>query len=165
MNQRIKFLLCAALTLGPIQTLLAAELGDPIPDCALTGDAAGYRLKQFQGKVLYVDFWASWCDHCAKSFPFMNNLDREFKDQGLQIIGVNVDENPADAQDFLAKFPADFIVAADTQGQCATSFGVKAMPSSYLIDRKGRIHHIHLGFRTEDAEELKALVAQLLAER
>lgn len=164
MNQRIIILLCAAL--GFVQTLSAAEQGDAMPDCALTsaGDVTRYNLKQYQGKVLYVDFWASWCGPCAKSFPFLNHLDHEFKERGLQIIGINLDENPGDADAFLAKYPASFKIAADVNQQCAMDFGVKAMPSSYLIDRKGRIRHIHLGFRAGEAEALNVLVEQLLAE-
>ncbi len=137
-----------------------------MPDCVLTatGDSAGYKLKQFQGKVLYVDFWASWCGPCAKSFPFLNHLDHEFKDRGLQVIGINLDEKPGDAQDFLSQYPAQFMIAADAGQQCATDFGVKAMPSSYLVDRSGHIRHIHLGFKAGAAEELKAVVEQLLAE-
>ncbi len=166
MNQRIIILLCTALALNFVETSTAAEKGDAIPDCTLAsvGDATSFNLKQFQGKVLYVDFWASWCSHCAQSFPFLNTLNHEFKDRGLQIIGINVDENLADAHDFLAKYPPNFMVAIDAKQQCATDFGVKAMPSSYLIDRKGHIRHIHLGFRAGEAEELKALVEQLLAE-
>lgn len=138
-----------------------------MPDCsfAATDDgAASYSLKQFQGKVLYVDFWASWCGPCAKSFPFLNQLNHDFKDRGLQVIGINLDEKPADAQDFLSQYPADFMIASGANQQCALDFGVKAMPSSYLVDRQGRIRHIHLGFKAGEAEELTTLIKQLLAE-
>ena len=166
MNQRMIILLCSVLALGFVKTLTAAEQGDPIPDCALAaaGDATSHSLKQFQGKVLYVDFWASWCGPCAKSFPFLNHLNHEFKERGLQVIGINLDEKPADAQDFLSQYPADFMVASGANQQCAMDFGVKAMPSSYLVDRKGRIRHIHLGFKAGEAEELTTLIDQLLAE-
>ena len=167
MNQRIIILLCSVLTLGFVQPLTAAVQGDAAPDCTLTaaGDATNYSLKQFQGKVLYVDFWASWCGPCAKSFPYLNNLNQQFKERGLQVIGVNLDEKPADAQDFLSQYPADFMIASGATQQCAMDFGVKAMPSSYLVDRKGRIRHIHLGFKAGEAEQLTALIEQLLAEQ
>lgn len=163
MNQRIIILLCLAL--ASIQTLSAAEQGDAMPDCTLAaGGDTRYNLKSLQGKVLYVDFWASWCGPCAKSFPFLNHLNHQFKDSGLQVIGINLDEKPADAQDFLAQYPADFMVASGSNQQCAMDFGVKAMPSSYLVDRKGHIRHIHLGFKAGEAEQLTALIEQLLAE-
>ena len=165
MNQRIIILLCLALC--SIQTLTAAEQGDAMPDCTLSaaGSDTRYNLKSLQGKVLYVDFWASWCGPCAKSFPFLNNLDHEFKERGLQIIGINLDEKSNDAQDFLAQYPANFKIATDGNQQCAQDFSVKAMPSSYLIDRKGHIRHIHLGFKAGEAEQLTALIEQLLAEQ
>ncbi|MDO9103468.1 MAG: TlpA disulfide reductase family protein [Methylovulum sp.] len=166
MNPPIHILLSAVLALGAAPAALAAEKGDTLPDCRLTaaGDNSLFKLKQFEGKVLYVDFWASWCGPCAKSFPFLNQLDHDYRERGLQIIGVNLDEQVADAESFLAKYPASFKIAADTNQQCALDFGVKAMPSSYLVDRKGHIRHIHLGFRAGEAEELKVLVEQLLAE-
>lgn len=166
MNQRLSTLLCATLAFFPIQTLKAIEIGAVAPNCTLTAiaDTQQLALQQFHGKVLYVDFWASWCGPCAKSFPFLNELDAEFKARGLQILGVNLDENTADAQAFLAKYPANFLVAASADEQCAKDFGVQAMPSSYIIDRKGTIRHVHLGFRAGEAKEIKALVEQLLAE-
>jgi peroxiredoxin len=167
MNQRILVLFCAILALIPIQTIRAAEIGGKAPDCALTSinDNQRYDLQQFQGKVLYVDFWASWCPPCAKSFPFLNGLDRDLKGSGLQVIGVNLDQAPEDAKTFLAKYPANFTVAADANEKCAKDFDVKAMPSSYLVDRNGVIRHVHLGFRSGEAEELRALAEQLLAEK
>ncbi|CAA9889812.1 Redoxin superfamily (fragment) [Candidatus Methylobacter favarea] len=127
-------------------------------------DAQRIELRQFSGKVLYVDFWASWCGPCVKSFPFLNSLHEKFSKEGLQILGVNLDENPADAREFLGKYPADFTVAADANEQCARDFDVKAMPSSYLIDRQGVVRHIRLGFRPGEAKELQSLVERLLAE-
>ena len=168
MNQRRLALFCAALALTPLQTLCAAETGSKAPDCLLTSinDTQRYNLmQQFHGKVLYVDFWASWCPPCAQSFPFMNALEHDLKDKGLQVIGVNLDQAPEDAKTFLAKYPANFTVAADANEKCAKDFDVKAMPSTYLIDRNGIIRHIHLGFRAGEAEELRVLAEQLLAEK
>ena len=167
MNQIRSALFCATLALTPLQTLCAAETGSKAPDCLLISinDTQRYNLQQFHGKVLYVDFWASWCPPCAKSFPFLNEMDRDFKDSGLQVIGVNMDQAPDDAKAFLAKYPANFTVASDANEKCAKGFDVQAMPSSYLIDRNGVIRHIHLGFRDGEAKELRALAEQLLAEK
>jgi len=166
MNPRILALFCAALALGPAQPAAAVEAGGAAPDCALTsiGGAASHGLKQFRGKVLYVDFWSSWCPPCAKSFAFLNELDHDLKDQGLQVVGINLDEATEDAQAFLAQHPASFTVAADASQQCAKDFDVKAMPSAYLIDRAGIIRHVHYGFRPEEAKEFRILAERLLAE-
>ena len=144
--------------------VFAAEAGSPIPACKVSniGSTQTEDLQRYKGQVLYVDFWASWCGPCAQSFPFLNEMHEQLKDKGLQIVGVNLDENPEDAKAFLAKIPASFKVVADASKQCATDFDVKAMPSSYLIDRKGIIHYVHLGFRPGDAKDLRALVEGLL---
>jgi thiol-disulfide isomerase/thioredoxin len=147
--------------------VFAAGVGSPMPACNVSpiGESQSSDLSQYKGQVLYVDFWASWCGPCAKSFPFLNEMHEQLKGQGLQIVGVNLDENADEAKAFLAKYPASFTVVADVSKQCAKDFEVKAMPSSYIIDRKGIVHHIHLGFRPGEAKELRVLVEKLLNEK
>jgi peroxiredoxin len=146
---------------------LAGEPGQPAPACDLTafGGSQPFDMRQFRGKVLYVDFWASWCSSCAKSFPFMNALDKEFRDNGLQVVGINLDDDMASARAFLEKRPASFALAADATGQCPRNFGVTAMPSSYLVDREGTIRHVFIGFRSGESERVRAMVEQLVAEQ
>jgi DsbE subfamily thiol:disulfide oxidoreductase len=170
MKQRIIPLFWAVLSL--IATVKTANATDDIPrrapDCALTALNATQQpldLQRYKGQVLYVDFWASWCLPCVKSFPFMNRLTRNLKARGLQVIGVNLDEKAEDAQQFLKDNPAAFTIANDTDGSCATKFGVKGMPTSFLVDRKGMIRHVHLGFRPGEAEEFRVLVERLLDEQ
>jgi thiol-disulfide isomerase/thioredoxin len=145
---------------------MAEHLDEISPTCSLTTleGTPVHNLQELKGKVVYVDFWASWCPPCIKSFPFLNELENQLKEQGLQVIGVNLDEKVADAQAFLASHPVDFSIVADPSKQCAKSFEVMAMPTSYLIDRKGNIRHIHRGFRSGETEELRALISQLLIE-
>ncbi len=149
------------------QDLFAVDVGNNMPACALSSIAENQNadLSQYKGKVIYVDFWASWCGPCAKSFPFLNKMHEQLKDQGLQIVGVNLDENLDDAKAFLAKYPANFTIVADKSKQCAKDFAVKAMPSSYIIDRQGVVHHIHLGFRPGEANDIQVIVEKLLSEK
>jgi peroxiredoxin len=167
MNKKLIISIGAIVALMAMQAAAALEVGSKAPNCELTaiGDGQRYNLSQYQGKVLYIDFWASWCVPCAKSFPFFNQLYADLAGRGLHILAVNLDENPSDAQDFLSKVPASFMVAADSNKQCANEFKVTAMPSSYLIDRKGIVRHVHLGFRPGEAEELQSLLTTLLAEQ
>ncbi len=160
-------LISALLLICFTNTSNSEEVHKEVPQCPLTSfnDTQSLNLQQFKGKVVYVDFWASWCGPCAKSFPFMNQLDNELKGQGLEVIGINLDEEIEEAKQFLQQTPASFTIAKDLDKKCAKDFGVKAMPSSYLIDRKGVIRHEHLGFRPGEAEEFKLLVEQLLAEK
>jgi peroxiredoxin len=151
-------LLCGAV--------LAHSVGEATPSCTLTTmDGKPITdLQELHGEVIYVDFWASWCPPCVRSFPFMNQLEHEFKDQGLHIIGVNLDEKVTDAETFLDKYPVDFDIALDPNKQCVSDFGVMAMPTSYLIDRKGVIRHVHQGFRAGEAEKLRLAIEYLLTE-
>jgi peroxiredoxin len=166
MRQQLLLKLVSLLTLFCLNSMaLAVEIKSTMPACKVSplGENKTKDLQQYKGQVVYVDFWASWCIPCAHSFPFLNELHQEFKDKGLQIIGINMDENTEDAKDFLAKTPAKFTIVSDASTQCAKDFDVKAMPSSYLIDRKGIVHHIHQGFRSEDIKKLRALVEHLVA--
>jgi thiol-disulfide isomerase/thioredoxin len=151
--------LCASLVLSP--SLFAAEIGEKIPACEIMPAA---DAKSYAGKVLYIDFWASWCPPCAQSFPFMNELSHDLKDKGLQIVAINMDATLEDTQAFLGKYPANFTVMTDVDEHCAKNFAIKAMPSSFLIDRKGVIRSTHLGFRDDDAKAIRALIEQLLEE-
>lgn len=142
-----------------------AQPGKPAPDCKLQpvgGGATSELLKQYRGKPVYLDFWASWCGPCVQSFPFMNTLNKDYKAKGLEVVAVNLDENPDEAKAFLAKTPAQFTVLADTSGQCPQDFGVQAMPSSYLIDRNGVVRHVHLGFKAGETDDLKKQIETVL---
>ncbi len=163
-QRTLLFSIAGLVAITPVQS---AEIGQKLSSCSLTTLSKQQQpldLNKFAGKVLYLDFWASWCPPCAKSFPFLNRLNQQHHEQGLQIIGINLDENLADAEKFLSQFPAEFLVASDLSKQCAEELGVAAMPSSYLIDRQGVIRHIHLGFRADETDELREKVMQLLAE-
>ena len=119
-------------------------------------------ISSHKGKVIYLDFWASWCGPCRKSFPWMNNIQEKYQQQGLVIISVNVDNNKALADKFLAEIPANFTVFYDPKGKVARQFKLKGMPSSYIIDRSGKVISTHVGFsqskKTKYEQELIALL-------
>lgn len=119
-------------------------------------------MKQHQGKVIYIDFWASWCVPCRKSFPWMNEMQEKYQDQGLVVISVNLDAQKSLAETFLQETPADFAIIYDAKGQLAKKFKLKGMPSSYLFDRNANLISSHSGFNSEkkthfEREILKAL--------
>lgn len=160
--QRLCTVLIALLVLsaGPTHAVTG---GDPAPAFVLP-DAKNTKveLAALRGKVVYVDFWASWCVPCRESFPWMNEMQRKYGQQGLQIVAINVDVQRKEADQFLSKYPAGFTVLFDTEGNIAKSYAVKVMPSAYLIDKDGRISARHLGFRDAKKAEVETQIKQLL---
>ena len=118
----------------------------------------------FKGQVVYLDFWASWCTPCKASFPFMNDLHEQLASKGLVVLAVNLDEQRAAADRFLAQTPAKFRIAYDPKGVTPEHYTVKAMPTAVLIDRKGQVRHVHAGFREADKNGLRVQVEALLKE-
>lgn len=144
----------------------AADLNDPAPSCPVPGLAGDARIDPaaHPGKVVYLDFWASWCVPCAKSFPFLDQMQRDLKGQGFEVIAINLDEERQDALGFLKKHPVGFTLGTDPMGKCPALYKVKGMPTSYLIDRKGRIRERHEGFKSGDSAVIRKEVEALLAE-
>jgi cytochrome c biogenesis protein CcmG/thiol:disulfide interchange protein DsbE len=133
------------------------------PDFSLPTDHSSLRLSDLRGKVVYLDFWASWCGPCRSTFPWMNDIQARYGDQGLVIVAVNVDKDKALASQFLAQLPAKFTIAYDPQGSVAGMYKIIGMPSSFLIDRDGKIQLVHPGFREKDKAELESQIRQLVS--
>ncbi|MEQ1579529.1 MAG: TlpA disulfide reductase family protein [Steroidobacteraceae bacterium] len=121
-------------------------------------------LSPQKGKVVYVDFWASWCVPCRESFPWMQAMQAKYAAKGLVIVSVNVDEIRADAERFLAKYGRGITVQYDTAGAVAKEYDLKGMPSSFLVDRAGSVRFKHTGFRERDREVFEAEIRQMVAE-
>ena len=128
------------------------------PDFELPTDSGKVNLSSLKNNVVYLDFWASWCGPCRKSFPWMNTMNNRYSDKGLKIIAVNLDKDRSLAKKFLKKIPADFTIAYDPEGDIAEKYNVQGMPSSYIIDRQGRLVKVHMGFRSEDTSALENLL-------
>jgi thiol-disulfide isomerase/thioredoxin len=121
------------------------------------------ELSGLRGKVVIVDFWASWCAPCRQSFPWLNEMQAKYRDRGLVVIGVNVDRERAEADRFLAQTPAEFKIVYDPEGALAARYQVPGMPSSYIIGRDGQQAGVHIGFRKGAREEREAELERLLA--
>jgi thiol-disulfide isomerase/thioredoxin len=141
-------LLLIAVASAPV---VAASPGDPVD------------LESLRGKVVYVDFWASWCVPCRQSFPWMEEMHRRYSRDGLVVIAVNVDHERADAERFMAALAPSFRVAFDPEGSMAEHWHVRGMPTSFLIDREGKVQLQHAGFRTRDRDVLAEQIRTLLA--
>ena len=138
-------------------------IGREAPVFSLPGiEGKPVNLADYKGKVVYLDFWASWCGPCRKSFGWMNETHAKYAARGLQVIGVNVDEKSEDAQRFLKDTPAKFAIAFDAGGKYPTAYGLKGMPTSYLIGRDGKVIAEHVGFREADRADLEARIVAAL---
>lgn len=155
----------ALVSLLCVKSAFAISQGDGAPDIKLT-DLSGkaVSLASLKGKVVLVDFWASWCKPCREELPVLEALHKKYADQGLSIIGVNVDSDAKSAKKFLDdnKLVLSFALANDAQHKVAESYAPPTMPSSYIIGRDGKVRFVHAGFRASDAKKMEAEIQQLL---
>lgn len=134
-----------------------------IPDFTFKTDKGTLSLQSLRGKVVYLDYWASWCAPCRHSFPFMNELQARYGHKGLVIVAVTIDSELADAKQFLAHYPASFTIAYDPDSVTAKRLSLKGMPTSFVIDRHGEIVSTHIGFRELEKSKIEKQITALLA--
>ena len=163
-------LLSAAVGAGPV------SVGDAAPSVELPlltahqneglSLPAGtpFSLGDLEGKVVYLDFWASWCGPCRMSFPRLEQLRQELGPLGFEVFAINVDEFETDATNFLSEIPVTYPLLYDGGGTAPQRYGILGMPTAYLIDREGQVRLIHQGFRKNDEVQLRAQILELLGE-
>lgn len=164
--------LCLPLVLlSQSPALLALEIGAEAPVFGLPGlrpedGSATINLKDYRGKVVYVDFWASWCAPCIVSTPLLNELRNRLVKEGkkFEIVAVNVDKKPDDGIDFLLDEPVQYVAVSDPRGVTPAAYEVKGMPTAFLLDGTGKIRLIHEGFKASDIKTIEAEIGKLLAE-
>ena len=131
----------------------------------LSAPASGDSLvSEREGKVVVVDFWASWCVPCRRSFPWMNDMIDKYADDGLVVIAVNLDKDRAAAEAFLAEVPGNFEIEFDPDASIAREYGVQAMPSSFVFGRDGELVARHLGFKVKKQDEYEAVLVKALGD-
>ncbi len=155
-----------ALALSMSMSASALELNSVAPDFSLPNIKTHTvsHLSEYRGKVIYLDFWASWCPPCRTSFPLLETLYKKQQAKGFAIVAINMDEESEAMERFLTLYPASFDVLRDPEGVWADTYGVEAMPSSFIIDKKGMIRHIHSGFSKADIVDIENKIVKLLAE-
>ncbi len=134
----------------------------PAPDINVATRDGNFKLSDYQGQVVYLDFWASWCIPCRKSFPWMQKIQQKYRDLGLKVIAVNLDKQRKLADVFLKNFNVDFTIGFDPVGDSARAYQLKGMPSSYLIGRDGKLYASHIGFRAKETAKLEQAIKALL---
>ena len=143
-----KFLLLLLLVISPLK----AEIYD----------ISQLDLGSYRGKVVYLDFWASWCKPCQKSFPWMNRLLQRYPADKFTVVTVNLDAESESMHRFLSKVKADFDIYHDPSGRIAEAFELEGMPTSYLIDASGNVVKKHIGFYTKSVDKYQREIEELL---
>lgn len=156
-------LLFATLLLLPAASF-ALEAGDKAPGFAAQSLDGSEKLSlaAYRGKVVYLDFWASWCPPCLQSLPLLESLRKEFPADQVQFLAVNLDRDLDTARAFLREHAIGYPSASDPEGRLPATFQVKKMPTSFVIDRNGYITYVHPGFRPSDIEEIRAQIRRLV---
>jgi cytochrome c biogenesis protein CcmG/thiol:disulfide interchange protein DsbE len=152
------------LLVGLLSFPVFASTNQPAPDFTLPTAQGEIELNKLQGQVVYLDFWASWCSPCRKSFPWMKAMQSRYGRDGLKVIAVNLDKKRELAERFLEELQAQFTVAFDPDGKVAEQYQLMGMPTSFLIDRQGKIHSTHVGFREPDKGRMEAEIEALLSQ-
>lgn len=159
----------AALALG-LASLIGSsaaglESGDTPPPIDLS-DQHGEKvdLAALRGRVVLVDFWASWCPPCKKAMPLLQSLHEKYQERGLVVVGVNIDNNRKKMDKFLKGTPVTFRIVHDPKASLAERYELSTMPTTFFIGRDGKVRGVHPGFRHEDAEEIEQRIRALLAE-
>jgi thiol-disulfide isomerase/thioredoxin len=129
------------------------------------GTPDAFDPSAYKGKVIYLDFWASWCGPCKLSFPYMQKLESEFKDRDFVVVAINLDHSRASADRFIKQYGQGLEIYFDEGGALATKYKVKAMPTSLLIGRDGRIRYVHAGFFPEQIPTYNAQITELVSEQ
>ena len=147
---------------APTRPVRAVAGGDAAPAFELEGPGGPVSLAALKGRVVYLDFWASWCPPCRQSFPWMDEQILRHGAAGLVVVAVNLDRQRTAAEQFLRAVPSRATIAFDPAGDTPRRFGARAMPSSFVIGRDGRVRLQHDGFRDEDRAPLEAALGQAL---
>jgi peroxiredoxin len=137
----------------------------PAPDFALPArDGGELRLSELKGQVVMINFWATWCGPCRQEMPLLEQIHAKYEPLGFTMVGVNVEQDSAAAQAWLRNVPVTFPILFDRKSAVSSSFGVEAMPSSVLIDREGRVRHVHRGYKPGDEAVYTDLIRGLVKE-
>lgn len=154
----------AVLLMAVASAPSAAQEGEPAPDATIVSlDGKPFTLASLKGRVVVLDFWASWCAPCRKSFPFLDALQKKHASEGLAVVGLTLEEDDDAVNGFLASIPVQFTIVRDTSQRTGDTFGIVAMPTTLLIGRDGVLAARFEGGDETVHQKIEAAVTKLLA--
>ena len=143
----------------------AASVSGPAPNFTLKNlDGKNIKLSELAGNVVLINFWASWCGPCLQEMPLLNAIHQKYEPLGFTVLGVNVEENSANARAFLADRGVDFPILLDSKNQVSKLYDVVAMPTTVVVDRDGNMRFLHRGYKAGDEKEYRKMVKKLVRE-
>ena len=165
-RRRCHSILIAILaSLAWLNPVAAGDGSTPAPDFTLPArDGSPVSLRALRGQVVMINFWASWCGPCRQEFPVLDQIHRRYRPLGLAILGINVEPESAEAERFLARTPVGFPILFDRTNTVTKQYGVSGMPTTILVDRKGRVRWLHQAYRPGDENEYISQIRAMLRE-
>ena len=141
------------------------QQGAPAPTFQLDSMAGTpVTLNQFKGKVVLINFWASWCGPCRKEMPILEQLQKQYQSRGFTMVGVNVEPNSTDAVNWLKATPVSFPILFDRDSTVSKLYQVQGMPNTVIVDRKGNVRFIHRGYKAGEENEYLDQIRALIRE-
>ena len=143
----------------------SATISGPAPNFTLKSlSGKNIKLSELTGNVVLINFWASWCGPCRQEMPLLNAIHNKYKPLGFTVLGVNVEEQVANAKSFISERPVGFPILLDSKNRVSKLYKVIAMPTTVVIDRDGKIRFIHLGYQAGDEAKYRKMVKTLVRE-
>ena len=144
---------------------LAAATSPLAPDFTLKArDGSNLRLAEQQGSIVVLNFWASWCGPCRQEMPVLDELAKKYADLGVQVVGVNVETETDGVQNYLSEVPVSFPILLDLENIASKAYDVKAMPTTVIIDKDGRVRALHRSYQPGYEKKYEDDINGLLAE-
>jgi len=157
--------LCAAAFALTCASVMAIPAKGKAPDFTLKSNRGeNVKLSEHRGKVIMINFWASWCAPCRKEMPHLEELYQRYKDGGFTLLGVNVEEDASAAKDLLKEVRVSFPILFDSDNKVSQMYNVEAMPSTVILDRDGNMRFIHKGYEAGYEDEYQKQVRELITE-
>jgi thiol-disulfide isomerase/thioredoxin len=157
----------AVAAIGAASTVAGAAITPTAgaPDFTLpTLGGPNVRLQEQRGRVVMINFWASWCGPCREEMPHLARLYEKYRASGFTVLAVNIDEDQAKAANLAQQLGMRFPVLLDTGKQVSRLYDLSAMPSTVLVDRDGRVRYVHRGYRDGYADAYEKQIRELLRE-